>query len=189
MVTKIRKHIERLVADKDWVDTFVSKFIMRKNGCWEWQGSLDPEGYGRFHVKKHHETGTGRNFFAHRMAYFIYCEGYIEPDELILHQCHNRLCCNPDHFHIGSHDDNMDDLRSSGNIAGTNNPRSKLDEDDVWDILNLYYTGVSPNNEPYSIGDIVSEYEELDIKRGTISDIIYGRTWKPVYDEYFEVEE
>jgi len=189
MSNKVQKHVERLVADKDWVDTFVSKFKRRKNGCWDWQGSLDPEGYGRFHVKKHHETGTGRNFFAHRMSYFIHCEGYIEPDELILHQCHNRLCCNPDHFHIGSHDDNMDDLRSSGNIAGTNNPRSKLDEDDVWDILNLYYAGKSPDDSPLSIREIVREYEDLDIKRGTISDIVYGRTWSHLYNEYFEVDE
>jgi hypothetical protein len=189
MANKIQKHVERLVDDEVWVETFLSKLKKRKSGCWEWQGSLDPEGYGRFHVKKHHETGTGRNFFAHRMSYFIHCEGYIEPDELILHQCHNRLCCNPDHFHIGSHDDNMDDLRRSGNIAGTNNPRSKLDEDDVWEILHLYYEGKSPDNSPLSISNIVSEYDYLDIKRGTISDIVYGRTWTHLYNEYFEVEE
>ena len=189
MADKIQKHVERLIDDEVWVKTFLSKLKKRKNGCWEWQGGLDPEGYGRFHVKKHHETGTGRNFFAHRMSYFIHCEGYIQPDELILHQCHNRLCCNPDCFHVGSHDDNMDDLRRSGNIAGTNNPRSKLDEDDVWEILHLYYEGRSPDYSPLSISTIVSEYDYLDIKRGTISDIVYGRTWSHLHDEYFEVEE
>ncbi len=181
MTDKIQKHVERLVDDEKWVKTFLSKLKKRKSGCWEWQGSLDPEGYGRFHVKKHHETGTGRNFFAHRMSYFIHCEGYIQPDELILHQCHNRLCCNPDHFHIGSHDDNMDDLRKSGNIAGTNNPRSKLDEDDVWDILEQYYLTWN-----VSINDIVEQYDYLDIKRGTISDIVQGRTWPKVYDEFYD---
>jgi hypothetical protein len=28
-----------------------------------------------------------------------------------------------------------------------------------------------------------------NVKRGTISDIIYGRTWSEVSDEYFEVRE
>ena len=182
----VKKHIDRLRADKAWVKTFMSKIKQKKNGCWEWQGSLDPDGYGRFHVKKHHETGTGRNFFAHRMSYFIHCKDYITPDELILHQCNNRLCCNPDHFHIGSHNDNMDDLRKSGNVAGERNPRSKLSEDDVWDILNLYYAG--DNDSPYSIGRIVREYEDLDIKRGTVSDIVSGRTWPNIYNEYFEVD-
>lgn len=186
---RIQAHVERLTNDEEWVETFVSKLKKRKNGCWEWQGSLDPEGYGRFHVKKHHETGTGRNFFAHRMSYFIHCEGYIQPDELILHQCHNRLCCNPDHFHVGNHDANMDDLRRSGNIAGTNNPRSKLDEDDVWDILNLYYFGDEDSGEPYSISDIVNLYSDIDIKKGTVSDIVYGRTWKSIYNEYWEEDE
>jgi len=186
---KIQAHVERLMADEEWVETFLSKIKKKKSGCWEWEGSMDPEGYGRFHVKKHHETGTGRNFFAHRMSYFIHCEEYIEPTELILHQCHNRVCCNPNHFHVGSHEDNMDDLRKSGNIAGTNNPRSKLDEDDVWDILNLYYYGDTDTGEPYSISDIVNIYSDIDIKKGTISDIVYGRTWKSIYNEYWDDED
>ena len=83
----------------------------------------------------------------------------------------------------------MDDLRKSGNIAGTNNPRSKLDEDDVWDILNLYYFGDEANGEPYSISDIVNLYSDIDIKKGTISDIVYGRTWKSIYNEYWDDED
>lgn len=182
----VKKHIDRLCADKAWVKTFMSKLKKNQRGCWEWQGGLDPDGYGRFHVKKHHETGTGRNFFAHRMSYFIHCQEYITPNELILHQCNNRLCCNPDHFHIGSHKDNMDDLSASGNVAGEKNPRSILNEDEVWDILNLYYIGDEESYSPYSITMIVKEYSELDIKKGTISDIVYGRTWTKIYDEFFE---
>mgnify|MGYP001327414554 FL=1 len=75
----------------------------------------------------------------------------------------------------------MDDLRKSGNIAGTNNPRSKLDEDDVWDILEQYYLTWN-----VSINDIVEQYDYLDIKRGTISDIVQGRNWPTVYDEFYD---
>jgi len=80
----------------------------------------------------------------------------------------------------------MDDLHDSRRIAGENNPRSKLTEDDVWDILNLYYVGDETEQEPYSMEDIVKEFSDLDIKRGTVSDIIYGRTWPDIYNEYFE---
>jgi len=189
---EIRTHIEALCADKDWVKSFNSKLKRVKSGehkgCLEWQGGLDKGGYGRFHVKKHHETGTGRNFFAHRMSYMIN-RGYITPDELILHQCHNRLCCNPSHHKLGDHIDNMDDLHDSKRIAGENNPRSKLREDEVWDILSLYYDGIEPIYEPLSIGDIVKLYEDVGIKRGTVSDIVYGRTWPYVYNEFFEEED
>jgi hypothetical protein len=34
--------------------------------------------------------------------------------------------------------------------------------------------------------DIVGEFSDLDIKRGTVSDIVYGRTWPDIYNEYFE---
>jgi len=182
---EIRTQIEKLCNDDEWVKTFMLKIKKKRSGCWEWQGGLDPGGYGRFHVKKHHETGTGRNFFAHRMTYMIH-RGYITPDELILHQCHNRLCCNPNHHKLGDHQDNMDDLHDSRRIAGENNPRSKLTEDDVWDILNLYYVGDETEQGPYSMEDIVGEFSDLDIKRGTVSDIVYGRTWPDIYNEYFE---
>ena len=50
----------------------------------------------------------------------------------------------------------------------------------------MYYEG--GEHGPYSINSIVNEYSNLDIKKGTVSDIVYGRTWKKVYDEFFEVE-
>ena len=109
--------------------------------------------------------------------------GYITPDEYILHQCHNRLCCNPEHHKIGDHMDNMDDLHDSRRIAGENNPRSKVREEEVEDILELYW------EELYSVPKIKELYSELDLKTGTITDIIYGRTWTDVYNDFFEVDE
>jgi len=179
------RHLKRLIEDSDWVSWFENKLV-RRGDCLIWTGSQDNTGYGRIHVKKHCERPTGRNFFAHRAAYAIQTGEILEPHELILHQCHTRLCCNSDCFEIGDHRDNMDDLRNSGNIAGERNPKSKLTEYDVWDILCMYYEG--GEHGPYSINSIVNEYSNLDIKKGTVSDIVYGRTWKSVYDEFFEVE-
>ena len=183
-----RKHIETLVADSDWVDTFMGK-IDENDGpldtpCWEWQGGLDRAGYGRIHVKKHCEKKSGRNFFSHRMCYMIH-RGYIEPEEFILHQCHNRLCCNPDHHKLGDHNDNMDDLAKSGRVAGANNHNSKLSEEDAWEILVLYYEG-DADSVLWTVKELSNEFS---VGRGTVTDLLYGRTWKSLYQEFWGEED
>lgn len=184
----VRTHLEKLVRDEEWVERFMTK-VEENPGplatpCWEWQGGLDRAGYGRIHVKKHCEKPTGRNFFAHRICYMIH-RGYIEPEEYILHQCHNRLCCNPEHHQLGDHDENMQDLADSRRVAGENNHNSKLDSEQVWEILELYYAG-DADNVLWSIAEIAEEFE---IGRGTVSDILYGRSWKDVYDEFWGDED
>ena len=175
-----RQHLEKLVADDEWVESFMIK-IKENPGdletpCWEWQGGLDKAGYGRVHIKKHCEKKSGRNFYSHRLSYMIH-RGYITPKEFILHQCHNRLCCNPEHFKIGDHNDNMDDLSRSGRVSGENNHKSKLTEDEVWDILTLYY-----EEHEWSVKELM---EEFGVGRGTVTDILYERTWNKVSEEYF----
>lgn len=182
-----RKQIESLRKDKEWVHTFMGKLKKprKKDGCWEWTGSTDRSGYGRLHVKKYAAKKTGRNFFAHRMCYMIH-RGYITPDEFILHQCHNRLCCNPNHHKLGDHYDNMDDLSKSGRVHGENNHRSTVTEDDVFEILALYNFGdIDSEHLPYSIRELSNEY---DMPVGTLKDIVGGRTWRHVYDEFWEDE-
>jgi len=179
-----RAHLEKLIRDTEWVDRFMGK-ISENSGplatpCWEWQGGLDRAGYGRIHVKKHCEKKTGRNFFAHRVCYMIH-RGYIEPEEYILHQCHNRLCCNPEHHQLGDHSENMQDLADSRRVAGENNHNSKLSAEQAWEILELYYAG-DADNILWSIAEIAEEFE---VGRGTVSDVLYGRSWKDTYDEFW----
>jgi len=175
-----RAQLEALINDQDWVDSFMVKYIDAEGSlrtpCWEFTGGLDRAGYGRVHIKRYHEKGTGRNFYAHRLSYMIH-RGYITPEEYILHQCHNRLCGNPDHHKLGDHDDNMADLAESGRVAGENNHKSKLTEDDVRDIIEFYY------DEEWTVPELMDEF---GMAKGSIVDVIYGRTWKSIYSEYFE---
>ena len=183
-------HLERLIEDEEWVEIFQSKLKRGRNyNCLEWNGTLDKAGYGRIHVKKHHETGTGRNFFAHRVNYAIETGEILDPDEFILHQCHNRLCCNVDHFEIGDHNANMDDLADSRRIAGENNPRSKVSQADVYEILELYYYGDIDTNNPYTVKEIVSLFSDTGITSSAINDIVSGRTWKDIYDDFWSDED
>ncbi len=174
-----RIHADKLRKDDSFVASFQRKmkFVQRdyETPCLEWQGGTDRAGYGRIHVKRHSERKTGRNFYAHRLNYMIERNAYIEPEEYILHQCHNRLCCNPEHFLLGDHQENMDDLHNSRRVAGEKNSNSKLKEDEVWEILCLYH------DEGYSMREVSEEY---GVARGTISDIVYGRTWGDLYDEF-----
>ena len=101
-----RNHIDKLRKDEKFIFNFKRKmkFVQRdyETPCLEWQGGLDKSThFGRIHVKRHCEREAGRNFYAHRLNYMIDKNAFIEPGEFILHQCHNRVCCNPDHFFVG----------------------------------------------------------------------------------------
>lgn len=68
--------------------------------CWIWKLSANPAtGYGQIGFKP---------YTAHRLAYALFIG---TPDGVVRHACHNRLCCNPAHLRLGSHQDNyMDSL-------------------------------------------------------------------------------
>ena len=70
----------------------LSNIIRKDNGCWEWQGRTDREGYPVFHYKKKHRYRT------HRAAYVVLGNNVLLPDHIVHHKCHNKLCENPDHL-------------------------------------------------------------------------------------------
>lgn len=73
-----------------------------ENGCWIWQLSLSPQGYGRVQWK-------GRFFQVHRKLWLEL--GREIPEGLELdHLCRVRACANPDHLEPVTHLENM--LRS-----------------------------------------------------------------------------
>lgn len=59
-------------------------------GCWNWQGSCRPEGYGSISV-------GGQTRRAHRVAYETFV-GAIPIGAQLDHLCRNRACVRPDHL-------------------------------------------------------------------------------------------
>ena len=66
--------------------------INEETDCWEWQSTLDKEGYGKFGVNY-------KMVATHRYSYEMF-KGEIGKGMVIDHLCHNRKCCNPLHLEM-----------------------------------------------------------------------------------------
>lgn len=80
--------------------------VQKSDTCWVWQGSKDSGGYGQIWLD--HTSNK-----AHRIAYHLY-KGELPKELLVRHKCDNRLCVNPEHLELGTHQDNSQDAVSRG---------------------------------------------------------------------------
>ncbi len=88
------------------------------------------------------------------------------------HTCDNRKCIRPDHIVIGTHKDNMDDMRNRGRekyLKGDEAPYSKLTSSDVKEIRSRRGT--------YSQYELASEF---GVDQSTISYIQTKKRWKHI---------
>lgn len=74
------------------------------NGCWEWQGCVNTDGYPKLTRK------TNCNIKGHRYVY-EQVKGEIGPGLVVRHTCDNILCLNPDHLLVGTPYENNKDRR------------------------------------------------------------------------------
>lgn len=145
-------------------EAFWSRVSIRQAGCWEWQGPLRTDGYGRC-----------GNTAAHRVAYEI-AHGPVPDGLYVCHQCDNPLCCNPDHLWVGTPADNYWDMRNKGRLraqtpCGEHSPHARLTEADVREIRALYATG------DHSQAGLARRY---GVRPATISKIVTRRKWKHI---------
>lgn len=107
--------------------------IQISDGCWEWTGTLTPEGYGRIS-----RGGGGAErldyLLTHRLLYELLV-GPI-PDGLVLdHLCRVRRCCNPLHLEPVTQKENT--LRSPVAPAAINARKTHCPRGHLYDMT--YY--------------------------------------------------
>ena len=139
--------------------------VHKTKGCWVWTGELEHgHGYGQISVR---DKKRG----AHRVSWEIH-NGPIPKGMWVLHKCDNMKCVNPYHLFLGTNADNMRDKVNKGrqhHPIGDINPASKLTQEKVDDIRELYQTGYITQ-------------KRLSIIYGVVEDTIYKavnyHTWK-----------
>ena len=122
----------------------LEKGTLDHNGCLIWYSKGDKDGYGTTTLS---ENGIRKTWKVHRLIWSL-TKGEIPKGMLICHKCDNPRCFNLDHLFLGTHSDNSMDRekkqRSGNNYEnGSKNPQSKLTEQDVLLIRELYSTGNS----------------------------------------------
>ncbi len=135
--------------------------------CWEWQGSTPGFGHGRFH------TLDGKYVYAHRYSYELN-HGPVPADLYVCHTCDNPPCVNPAHLFLGTHHDNMGDMRAKGrerHLVGSDHQNAKLSEEDVAEIRRLYKG---------QRGQMVDLARRYGVGKTTIRRIIDRESWKHV---------
>ena len=91
----------------------------RPDECWEWQRASSSSGYGQLLV-------DGRQELVHRLSWALR-NGPVPDGMCVLHHCDNKICVNPDHLFIGTHQDNTDDyLKKNGGRKHPKHPKHPL---------------------------------------------------------------
>lgn len=134
------------------------------SGCWLWLLQTNLSGYGVERVNYKLEL-------AHRRAYEG-AKGAIPVGMFVLHGCDTRSCVNPDHLRVGTHGDNMEDMKRRGRgrtgpQAGEHNPQARLTWSKVSRIRNL--------------GDSLSKTDigrRFGVSRRCVGLILDGHRWK-----------
>ena len=68
--------------------------------CWLWVGkSISSNGYPVMGYQR-------VNRKAATLAYESFFKTEVPPGKVLMHSCHNRLCCNPHHLSVGTYSEN-----------------------------------------------------------------------------------
>lgn len=122
----------------------LSKTRAGPNGCMEYTGCVQANGYSRATVRRKTDYG-------HRHMYRL-MNGPIPEGLDVRHKCDNRRCINPDHLIVGTRKQNMEDAVDRGRQArGSMLPQTKLTDAATATLIQMAKDGV-----PYqAVGEVL----------------------------------
>jgi hypothetical protein len=127
--------------DEATLKKFWSKVDKRgPDECWVWLGCCSGGRYGAMRV-------NGKQLNTHRIALML-GNPPLSSNFSALHKCDNIKCCNPTHLYWGSHQDNMNDLKSRNtdwrnNCVKASSARRKLTPFRLYEVAVLIHNGAS----------------------------------------------
>ena len=148
-----------------------------KTMCWNWMGYLNrgaKKQYGSIKI-------DGKSVAAHRFSWEIYNGSKVPDGMIVMHNCDNPRCVNPDHLCIGTTQDNSDDKVKKNRQAkglsfvnrkaanGSRNGLAKLTENQAKEIFNN-------TNSQRKIA------ERYGVSQTVIHNIKSMKTWKIIHD-------
>ena len=134
--------------------------VVKTDGCWRWVGTTQKKtGYGVFRWK-------GTVHYCHRFSAEL--AGMDIEGEIVLHECDNPCCVNPDHLKIGTHGDNVaDKVSKNRQQKGEDVPQSKLTEEQVRKVKQRLKNGDKQKKIALDLG----------VDPSLISKIKHGQAW------------
>jgi len=148
----------KTIEDRFWAKVDIKE----EDECWNWKAKTR-SGYGRvFYPDRYKEES------AHRISWAI-TFGSIPKGLWVLHDCDNRLCCNPSHLHVGTQ---LDNIRECVERNQHSTPYQKLSITERRLIKDIYNKG---GISQYKLAD------KYNVSQATIYRCVNGRkdnVWK-----------
>lgn len=153
-------------------ERFMKWLAPQSNGCWDWQGAtIKHKDTRQYSWHGFWRNSSGNIELSHRAAWRMF-KGEI-PDGLhVLHKCDNPKCVNVEHLYLGTHQDNMRDVKergrgNPGHLQGSKHGMAKLTEEKVREI----------RESSESAKEIA---QRMGVARTTIYDVRNGKIWNHV---------
>jgi hypothetical protein len=147
-------------ANREPIEVVFSRWFERGDGCWEWNGARDKDGYGIF-------SYAGKPHRAHVVALQI--DGRPVPTGAYgCHHCDNPACVRPSHLYPGTPTQNVADARRRGRLAvGERRSAAKLTE-----------AGVRLIRSSTASNSVLAK--QLGVTSGAVQMARAGKTWRHV---------
>lgn len=134
-----------------------------KECCWLWQGGLDKHGYGKV-------IYNGKTISPHRIIFQAVKNVVLSRNQLVLHTCDIKRCCNWNHLYIGNKSQNALDSYERGQLQkGERSKVAKLNLKQVQE-MRLTYSSHLMNQTELSI--------KYGISKSQVQRIVRFEDWK-----------